>query len=122
MSNSLIPSIAVNSSVNDTLNNGSGGVEWYDSTNAYYYEAYILSNSTPGIPVSISLSSNSFDTWLGVFDLDTNKYVATNDNGGGGTNSALSFIPTYGDNYAIVVSSSDYSHNATGSYKLSVSA
>jgi hypothetical protein len=120
MTNALIPSVALNSTVSDNLGNNNGGIEWYDSTNAYYYEAFLLSNPTPGVPVSISLASNNFDTWLGVYDLDTNKYVAFDDNGGGGTNSALSFTPTYGDSYAIVISSSDFSHNATGNYKLSV--
>lgn len=117
MSNVTIPTVPVNSTVYETLGNFSGGVEWFDQTNGYYYEAFGLGT---GQPVNISLTSNNFDTWLGILNLDTGTLVQIDDNGGGGTNSALSFVPKFGDNYAVVVSSADGSHNATGAYQLSV--
>lgn len=115
-----VPSVSVNSSLVETLGNGTGGAEWYDPTNAYYYEAFYLTNATPGVPLTVSVASSSFDTILGVYNLDTGAYVAIDDNSGGGSNSALYFTPNYGDSYAVVVSS--VGHNSTGSYTVSVSA
>lgn len=117
MSNVTIPSVPVNSTVYETLGNGTGGVEWWDQTYGYYYEAFGLGT---GQPINISLTSSSFDAWLAIVNLDTGALVQIDDNGGGGTNSAMTFVPTFGDNYAVVVSSANGSHNATGSYQLTV--
>ncbi len=72
-----------------------------------------------GETLSISLSSDDFDTYLDVLDSSGNV-IASDDDSGGGLNSALFFSPPAAGAYTIVVRS--FGGSATGSYTLSFSA
>jgi hypothetical protein len=116
MSN-ILP-LAVGSKITDKL--GEAG-DYYVAQEGYYYDYYQLTNLTPGVPVTISMTSYNMDTWVGIINGDTGKWVVYDDNSGSGTNSLLSFTPVFGDqgNYYIAASSSG--PNSTGTYSLSVS-
>ncbi|MGQ4646275.1 hypothetical protein [Lyngbya aestuarii] len=109
--------IGVNSTVSDQLG-GYGDI--YDPTTGHYYDFYQITNVAPGYELNISLNSNNFDTSLYIYNASTNEFVGYDDNGGGATNSQLSFTPVFGDQdsyYAIVTSAGP---SSTGYYDISV--
>jgi len=113
---SSIEFISVNSTVSDQLG---GYGDYRSSTDGHYYDYYQITNLEPGYAVNVSLNSNNFDTFLYIYNASTNQFVGYDDNGGGGTNSQLSFEPFFGDQdsyYAIVTSAGP---SSTGSYNIS---
>ena len=110
--------LSVNSVVSDTLGEYN---DLYDATNGYYYDFYMLTDVTPGVDVTISVESGQFDTWVSVYNTASGEFVQQDSNGGAGTNSLMSFTPTFGDqnSYMVLVSSENNSFNATGAYNVS---
>ena len=108
----MLDTLRVNSQVSESLSS-SDSYEFI-SGGGYYYDYYELSNVVPGNPVTVSLTSNNFDTFLELYDLDSGTLIGSNNNGGAGTNSQITFTPQVGDAYAIGVSSAG--SNSTGSY------
>lgn len=102
----------------------SNALEWSDfrdETIGRYFDAYKLNNITPGRAVTISMSSQNFDTWVGVYNIDSGEWVAWDDNSGIGSNSQLSFTPTYGDQDSYVIFATSASPNSAGNYYISAS-
>ena len=110
--------LPVNSTVSDTL--GESG-DFYAATQGYYYDFYLLTDVTPGVDVTISVESGQFDTWVSVYNTGSGQFVQQDSNSGAGTNSLMSFTPTFGDqdSYMVLVSSENNSFNATGAYNVS---
>lgn len=110
--NSVIP---VNSTVSGTLT--TNDAYEFRGGGGYYYDDYLLLNVVPGDSISVSLNSQSFDTWLAIYDYDTGSLLFSDNNGGFGTNSQLTFTPQVGDQY--IVSVSTVGSNSTGYYNIS---
>lgn len=74
----------------------------------------------PGQRALISLESGAFDTLLKVYRADQRggEVVATDDDGGGGLNSFLSFAPDGGGTF--IVRATSYSSDTGGAYRLRV--
>lgn len=111
-------SLSVNSTVSDNL--GEFG-DYLDLTAGYYYDYYQLTNLAPGYAVNVSLASDNFDAFLGIYNSNTGQYIGVDNDGGAGTNSQFSFTPVFGDQdgyYAVV---SSFGHNSTGDYYISAS-
>jgi serine protease Do len=71
-----------------------------------------------GIPVTVSVSSTAFDTWLDVFRLGAGL-VASNDNISiSNTNSSVTYTPTISDYY--LISATSLLQGATGAYTLTI--
>jgi hypothetical protein len=77
---------------------------------------YQLTKFTSKYPISLVLSSDTFDTYLQLVNALTQEIIASNDNSGTGNNSQLSFIPDGYTNYIVRVTSAN--PNATGNYTL----
>jgi hypothetical protein len=73
-----------------------------------------------GQDVEIDLSSGSFDTELSLYDGSCNSRLSYNDDGGGGTDSQISWSSTGGGDFVLVVAS--FQGSGRGPYVLSVSA
>lgn len=72
----------------------------------------------PGARVSVSLSSDAFDTYLSLIDADAEIYLAENDDGENSVDSELEFTAEAGRRYLLEVTS--YDGLETGDYSLSV--
>lgn len=83
----------------------------------HYYDDYQLYNVIPGDSITVTLNSQSFDTWLAIYDSGTGSLLYYDDNGGLGTNSQLTFTPQVGDEYIVSVSTAG--SNSTGDYIVS---
>lgn len=70
-----------------------------------------------GTPVTITMSSTAFDTWL-VLKSPSGSVVAQDDDGNGGTNSKISHTPTTSGTFTIEATS--YAANATGGYTIAL--
>lgn len=81
-----------------------------------YYDRYVLDGER-GETVEIELRSDDFDTYLLVITPDGERL--TDDDGGSGTNSAMTLRMTERGEYEILVTS--YSSDATGDYELIIS-
>ncbi|WP_156398218.1 kelch repeat-containing protein [Duganella sp. Root336D2] len=81
---------------------------------SYYVDRYTFSG-TAGKVVTIAMSSSSFDTYLYLRD-QAGNVVKSDDDGGGGTNSRISFsLPSTG---TYTIEATSYGSNATGAYNL----
>jgi hypothetical protein len=81
----------------------------------YYTDRYTFTG-TGGKLATITLSSSSFDTYLYLRD-PAGNVIMSNDDGGGGTNSRISFtLPSTG---TYTIEATSYGSNATGAYSLS---
>lgn len=112
-----VASLTVNSTVSQSLGEAT---DYYSQRNGRYYDYYRLTNLTPGQRVTVSLNSNRFDTYLYLMNAETGRIVARDDDSGAGTNSRLSFTPTFGDQGSYYVIASSCAPNSTGAYTLSV--
>jgi hypothetical protein len=80
----------------------------------YYTDRYTFTG-TGGKLATITLSSSSFDTYLYLRD-PAGNVIMSNDDGGGGTNSRISFtLPSTG---TYTIEATSYGSNATGAYTL----
>lgn len=86
--------------------------------NSHYADFTIT--GTPNQTVDITLSSDDFDTylWIGSLDGDTFSSIETNDDGGGGTNSKITY--TFPDNRTYVIRANTLSEGETGTYTVAV--
>ena len=82
-----------------------------------YFDDYVLV-ATEGQPVTLTLNSDEFDTYLQVFDLDSGNFVAFNDDSGVSSNAQLAFTPLPGIRYRIRTTSFE---RAEGNYALTAS-
>lgn len=112
---SHLPVLPVNSTVSGSLTNNDGYE--FIGGGGYYYDDYLLLNVVPGDSISVSLNSQSFNTLLNIYDYDSGSLLYSNDDGGGGTNSQLTFTPQVGDGYIVSVSTAG--SNSTGGYTIS---
>lgn len=112
---SAILPLAVNSAIVDTLGESD---DYYNPQTGYWYDLYHLTNVTPGVAVTISMTSDNMDTFVGVYNVDSGELVASNDDAGSGTNSLLSFTPTFGDENSYVIYATSYAPRSTGTYTL----
>ena len=78
---------------------------------------YQLTDAAPGQTIFLDLTSNEIDTYLQLINADTEEVIAEDDDGGEGTNSRLSFVPSEGINYRVRVTS--YGNGDVGQYSLS---
>ena len=81
-------------------------------------DVFELNGLTPGTTVEINLSSDAFDAYLLLIDVDQAIYIAENDDDGSSSDSALSFTVEEGRSYWVEVSS--YDGFEVGDYTLSV--
>lgn len=112
---SYLPLLPVNSTVSESLT--TNDAYEFRGGGGYYYDDYLLLNTVPGNSISVSLNSQSFDTLLAIYDSDSGSLLYSNDDGGGGTNSQLTFTPQVGDEY--IVSVSTVGSNSTSGYTIS---
>lgn len=85
----------------------------------HFYDGYLLTNLTPYQQVSLSLTSNDFDTYLHVIDANTGQLITFDDNSGSATNAALDFVARPNTDYLVHVTSA--SALTLGEYSLSAS-
>ena len=111
----MLDTLRVNSQVSESLSSSDQYV--FAGGGGYYYDFYELTNVVSGNPVTVSLTSNNFDAYLELYDLDSGSFIVSNDNGGTLTDSKLTFTPQVGDGYVIGVTSSG--NNSTGDYIVS---
>jgi hypothetical protein len=83
--------------------------------------ADIVIAGMPKQTVDIVLSSSAFDAylWLGTETNGTFESVETNDDGGGGTDSKITF--TFPDNRTYIIRANTLSEGQTGTYQIRVS-
>ena len=81
--------------------------------------AYLIRLS-PDQPVDIRLSSGSFDTQLSLYNESCSTRLTSDDDGGGGTNSQITWSSPQGGAFVLVVSS--YQGSGRGAYDLTISA
>ena len=81
-------------------------------------DVFELNGLTPGETVEIDLSSDAFDAYLLLIDVDQAIYIAENDDAGDSSDAALSFTVEEGRSYWVEVSS--YDGFEVGDYTLSV--
>lgn len=95
--------------------------DFYDAPTASYYDFYQLTNLNFGHATTVNVNSNSFDTYVYIYNVDTKEFVAWDDDGGLGSNSSVTFTPAAGDqnSYYAVVTSAGW--NGTGAYNISLS-
>ena len=108
----MLDTLRVNSQVSESLSSSDQYV--FEGGGGYYYDYYELTNVVPGNPITVSLSSNNFDTYLALYDLESGAFIGGDNDGGAGTNSRITFTPQVGDAYAIGVTSNG--SNSTGYY------
>ena len=109
-----VSSVSVGETVSGSL--GSGDDQLGDGS---YYDAWGFTISSPQV-VSVRMSSSDFDTYLKLYQGSPGQLGAdlgSDDDGGGGTNSALSLSLPAGS-YTILANS--YSAGGAGSYSLAV--
>ncbi|WP_198648553.1 CARDB domain-containing protein, partial [Cyanothece sp. BG0011] len=83
-----------------------------------YSDDYTLTDVNPGETVSIGLTA-PFDTYLQLINADTQALITSDDDGGEGLNSLLTFTAEADTNYIVRVTS--FSSGATGDYTLTSS-
>lgn len=81
-----------------------------------YHDDYALTDLTSGNFVTIDLVSPDFDTYLQLIDADTGELIDSNDDGGTGVNSKLSFAVDASKSYVVRVTS--FGSGRIGSYQL----
>lgn len=107
--------LPVNSVVSDYL--GEAG-DFYSPTEGYYYDFYKVTNLAPGYSVTVNVESNSFDTYVGIYNAGTGE-IQWDNNSGSGTNAQITFAAPVGDqdSYYVLVSSAGV--NSAGGYTVS---
>jgi hypothetical protein len=88
---------------------------------SYYTDRYMFTGA-PGQRISVQLSSSAFDTYVYLRD-PSNTVIASNDDGGGGTNSRIpassgSYTLPAGSSGTYVIEVTSYGAFATGAYTL----
>ncbi|NEZ68339.1 hypothetical protein D0962_37400 [Leptolyngbyaceae cyanobacterium CCMR0082] len=84
---------------------------------ARFYDGYTLAGLEPYQLVSLELSSDDFDPYLQVIDLDTGQVIAFDDDGGPGTDAALRFVAQPDAEY--LIHGTSFNVEAVGEYTLS---
>ncbi len=85
-----------------------------------FADDYDVINLSSGQFVTLNLVSSDFDAYLQLINGDTGEAIAFDDDGGGGTDSQLSFTAANGINYIARVTS--FGSGETGNYSLSAVA
>nr|MDJ0728091.1 S8 family peptidase [Prochloraceae cyanobacterium] len=83
------------------------------------YDGYYLSNLQAGQQVQINLDAG-FDTYLQLVNADTGALILSDDDGGFGLNSQLTFTAASNTDY--IVRATSWAKNATGAYTLATTA
>ena len=118
MSDNLPPLSGTLSINSGTLTGNLSGDDVLNPTrNGARSDDYQLTDAAPGQTIFLDLTSNEIDTYLQLINADTEEVIAQNDDGGEGTNSRLSFVPSEGINYRVRVTS--YGNGEVGEYSLS---
>ncbi|MBD2100849.1 hypothetical protein [Leptolyngbya sp. FACHB-261] len=113
MTNTFLP---VNSTISDTLG---GQGDYYSAADGHYYDFYQLTNVAPGSNITVDvMGGTGLDTYLYLYNSASQSVVGFDDDGGGGTNSRLSFQPTFGDQDSYMAIVTSYAPNATGAYTI----
>ncbi len=82
-----------------------------------FRDDYTLTDVIAGQSITLDLVSEEFDTYLQLINADTGLVIASDDDGGAGVNSRLSFTVENGINYLVRVTS--FGSGAIGEYTLS---
>lgn len=103
----------------DLNQSGDSSLSVSDRVNRYgsYMEEFLLAAGTTGQVIRVSMSSDSVDSYLQIFDASTGSELAADDDSGGGLDSRLDFELKQGGRY--VIRASTALANQQGSFSLS---
>ena len=86
-----------------------------------YMDEYLISGSSTGQKIRISLSSTTVDTFIFVLDASDYSFVASDDDGAGGTSTSARLDLTLKPGSRYIIRATSYSAAATGNYTLQTS-